>query len=42
MNNEIFEPLKHYNGELKDKHRKLTEEYFDNLLKVSGAHLGVE
>ena len=33
---EILQPIQQYNSEFKDKHRALTEEYFDKLLKESG------
>ena len=38
MEQAIFEPLKLYKSELRDKHRRLTEEYFDSLLKSSGVN----
>ena len=34
--NEILEPVKQYNSEFKQKHRALTEEYFDKLVEQSG------
>ena len=33
---EILEPIQQYNNEFKEKHRALTEEYFDQLVKQSG------
>lgn len=36
MEIDILQPLDAYQHELKDKHRQLTEEYFDNLVKQSG------
>lgn len=36
MEVDILQPLDAYQRELKEKHRQLTEEYFDNLVKQSG------
>ena len=33
---EILHPIQQYNREFKDKHRQLTEEYFDRLVEESG------
>ena len=33
---EIIQPIQQYYGEFRNKHRELTEEYFDKLLKESG------
>ena len=37
--NEIVQPLQQYNSEFKDKHRELTEEYFDKLVRESGVDI---
>lgn len=36
MEQDILEPLHLYKSELRQKHLQLTEEYFDNLVKLSG------
>ena len=36
MENEILQPIQQYNSEFKEKHRQLTEEYFDKLVAESG------
>ena len=35
---EILEPLQQYKSEFRDKHRQLTEEYFDRLVEESGIY----
>ena len=40
MENEILQPIQQYKSEFKEKHRQLTEEYFDKLVEESGVDVG--